>query len=91
MALTDFKLEWLKSYDVLHNVRHGEKYIEIWERLVYCKKVCNGTKLEFYNQERDKRSRLSITAIKVICDDQYQYFLKTGHKELLKKLGENKK
>lgn len=86
MAMTDFKLEWCKSYDVLHKIKYGDKFIEQWDRLVFCKKCCNGTKLEFWNQETEKRTRLSISAIQVICDDQYQYFLKTGHKELIKKL-----
>lgn len=91
MALTDFKLEWCKSYDVLHKIKNGERFIEKWDRLVFCRKVNNGAKLEFYNQETNKRSRLSLSTIQVICDDQYQYFLKTGHKELLKKIGENKR
>ena len=93
MALNDLILEWCKSYDVLHTVKVGERtYRNEGEILVYCKRCCNGEKIEFYNKETQKRCRLSITAIKVICDDQYQYFLKTGHKELIKKIkGENKK
>lgn len=87
MSENEFKLEWCKSYDVLHTLRIGEKkYQEIWDRLVFCKKCCNGTKLEFYNQETKKRCRLSITAIKIICDDRYQYHLKTGHKELIQRI-----
>lgn len=87
MALNDLKLEWCKSYDVLHTVKVGERtYRNEWERLVYCKRCCNCQKLEFYNQETQKRCRLSITAIKAICDDQYQYFLRTGHKELIQKI-----
>ena len=92
MALNDLTLEWSKSYDVLHTVKIGERtYRDEWERLVYCKRCCNGKKLEFYNKETQKRCRLSITAIKVICDDQYQYFLKTGHKELIQKIKGEKK
>ena len=84
-------LEWCKSYDVLHKIKTKNGFSERWDRLVFCKKCCNDTKLEFWNPDTEKRTRLSITAIKVICDDQYQYFLRTGHKELLKKMGENKK
>lgn len=83
MALT---LEWCKSYDVLHKIKSGDKFVEQWDRLVFCKFCCNGSKIEFWNKETEKRTRLSITAIKVICDDQYQYFLRTGHKELINKL-----
>ena len=87
MALNDFTLKWCKTYDVLHTVKVGERtYRNEWERLVYCKRCCDGRKLEFYNQETQKRCRLSISAIKIICDDQYQYFLKTGHKELIQKI-----
>ena len=87
MALNDFALEWCKTYDVLHTIRVGErKYEQVWSRLTFCKKCCNGQKLEFYVNETGKRCRLSISAIKIICDDQYQYFLKTGHKQLIKRL-----
>ena len=87
MALNDFTLKWCKSYAVLHTVKVGERtYRNEWERLVYCKRCCNGQKLEFYNQETQKRCRLSISAIKVICDDKYQYHLLTGHKELIEKI-----
>ena len=87
MALNDFTLKWCKSYDVLHIVRTGNKtYKDVWDRLIFCKKCCDGQKLEFYNKETQKRCRLSISAIKIICDDQYQYFLKTGHKELIQKI-----
>lgn len=79
-------LEWCKSYDVLHVVKENNNFVDKWDRLVFCKKCCNDQKLEFWNKETNKRTRLSITAIKVICDDQYQYFLRTGHKELIKKL-----
>lgn len=87
MALNDFILEWCKTYDVLHVVRTGERsYEDRWDRLVYCKKWCNGQKLEFYNQETQKRCRLSISAIKTLSDDKYQYHLLTGHKELIQKI-----
>lgn len=87
MALNDFTLKWCKSYDVLHIVRTGNRtYEDVWDRLIFCKKCCDGQKLEFYNQETQKRCRLSLSAIKIICDDQYQYFLKTGHKELIQKI-----
>ena len=87
MALNDLTLEWCKTYDVLHTVKVGERtYRREWERLVDCKRCCNGQKLEFYNQETQKRCRLSISAIKVICDDKYQYHLLTGHKELIEKI-----
>lgn len=91
MSENEFKLEWCKSYDVLHTVYKGNKsFDDRWDRLVFCKECCNGQKLEFYNKETQKRCRLSITAIKIICDDQYQYFLKTGHKELIQRIkGEN--
>ena len=88
--MTLITLEWCKSYDVLHTVKTRDGFSEKWDRLVFCKKCCNGQKIEFYNQETQKRCRLSITAIKVICDDQYQYFLRTGHKELIQRIkGEN--
>ena len=64
----------------------NKTYKDVWDRLIFCKKCCDGQKLEFYNQETQKRCRLSISAIKIICDDQYQYFLKTGHKELIQKI-----
>lgn len=80
-------LIWCKTYDVLHTVRVGNnKYQKRWDRLTFCRYVQNKTKIEFYNNETGKRTRLSITAIECICDDQYQYFLKTGHKELINKL-----
>lgn len=87
MSENEFKLEWCKSYDVLHTVYKGNnKYDDRWDRLVYCKKCCNGQKLEFYNPETQKRSRLSLKSIKIICDDQFQYFLRTGHKELIQRI-----
>ena len=87
MALNDLTLKWCKSYDVLHIVRTGNRtYEDVWDRWMFCKKWRKKKKLEFYNQETQKRCRLSISAIKIICDDQYQYFLKTGHKELIQKI-----
>lgn len=87
LKMDELKLEWCKSYDVLHTVKTGDRtYKDVWDRLVFCKKCCNGQKLEFYNQETKKRCRLSITAIKVICDDKYQYHLLTGHKELIQRI-----
>ena len=45
MILNDFALEWCKSYDVLHVIKTGERsYQDVWDRLVFCKKCCNGQK-----------------------------------------------
>ena len=82
-----FTLEWCKTYDVLHTVKTGERsYAKKWDRLTFCRYVANKTKIEFYNSQTEKRCRLSITAIECIFDDYYQYFLNTGHKQLIKRL-----
>ena len=78
-------LEWCKTYDVLHTIKYNNKYIDVWDRLTFCKFVQNKTKIEFWNAETMKRSRLSINAIKVICDDMYQYN-QDCHKNLIEKI-----
>ena len=86
MVVKEFTLEWCKTYDVKHIVRVGDrKYQEVWERLTFCTKCCNGQKPQFWNAETMKRCRLSITAIKVICDDVYQYNI-DAHKNLIDKV-----
>ena len=78
-------LEWCKTYDVLHKIKDGNKFIDVLERLTFCKFCCNKTKIEFYNNQTNKRCRLSITAIKVITEDIYQYNLKQ-HNNLIEKI-----
>ena len=78
-------LEWCKSYDVLHTFKFGDKFIKQWDRLTFCRFVSNRTKIEFYNMTTQKRCRLSITAIDVICEDCAEYY-KDMHKNLIEKI-----
>ena len=78
-------LEWCKSYDVLHTIKFGDKFIKQWDRLTFCRFVSNRTKIEFWNARENKRCRLSISAIDVICED-YGEYIKDIHKNLFEKI-----
>lgn len=82
MALT---LEWCKTYDVLHTIKYGNKFVQVWDRLTFCKFCENRKKIEFWNAETMKRCRLSLSAIKVITDDIYKYNLDC-HNNLIEKI-----
>ena len=64
------KLEWCKDYLVTHKVKDLNRFVYVTEILKFARKI-GKSKIEFWNEKTQKRTRLSISAISDIGEVNY--------------------